>query len=85
MSLPFFLNSFYTTNTPAEIPAAQRDYTQEDLLALVRESQPRTPTPQLGEVFAEPAEQLQCLRLAAENLPACAKTFSRLKTGYWFG
>ncbi|HWI57447.1 MAG TPA: DUF2330 domain-containing protein, partial [Bacillota bacterium] len=86
MGLRFFLDSFYSPNRREPIPEHLRDYTQEDLVALAREKLgPMPPDERLGEIFyAPPGDLLQCLRLSAEKLRACARTFSRLKAGEWY-
>lgn len=85
MRLGFFLDSFYSNNPREPLPAHLRDYTPEDLLALAREEEGPIPTEQLGMVFyAPPGQLLQCLRLTNAELPACARTFSRLKAGEWY-
>ncbi len=85
MGLRFFLDSFYNTSRRDPIPERLRDYTQDDLVALAREELGPIPTERLGEIFyAEPGGMLQCLRLTAEQIPVCARTFSRLKAGEWY-
>ena len=49
------------------------------------ELQRTEPERRLGEIFyAEPGEMLQCLRLTADELPACKRMFSTWKAGEWF-
>ncbi len=85
LSYQFFLDSFYTTNRMEPIPPRLRDYTQEDLVALAREGEPPMPAEPLGQAFwGDPGKLLQCLRVTAGEVQACARAFPALKTGEWF-
>lgn len=81
----FFLDSFYSTNRAEPIPSHLRDYTKEDLVALAREGEPPLPAERLGETFyGQRGALLQCLRVAATDVPQSSRTFPALKTGEWF-
>jgi hypothetical protein len=85
LKLGFFLDSFYLKNPGVPTGERPRDYTREDLLALAREEAGTLPAENFGEVFyAETGKMLPCLRLTAEELPVCARSFTRLKKGEWY-
>jgi hypothetical protein len=62
-----------------------RDCSLEDLQAAGRESLPDTPPEPLGQrSYASAYELLQCLQVASDKIPQCAKDLPRLKSKSWY-
>ncbi|EEF60661.1 DUF2330 domain-containing protein [Pedosphaera parvula] len=85
LGLQMFLDSFYSKDPRDPIRQRLRDYTREELLALASEGERTVQKDELSEIYyAPPGELLQCLRVNDKELPACRKSFSRLKNGDWY-
>ena len=62
-----------------------RDWTTEDLVAMGKEGQPTLPRGSLDDDFsAAPPGLLQCLQVAFDKIPQCAKVIPRLKGKGWY-
>ena len=77
------LSQFRSRAEWQERPA--RDWSLEDLRAIAKESWPPVPSGTLEDDFyASPHELVQCLRIASERTPQCAKALPRLKGKSWY-